>query len=141
MSRSEHTVDDMKVAALHTLDHALEQIGPLVRKVLHTDETYGVTELPLYLLGTRQHELDDGAFDRLPVLRGYLVGKVGLLAEAPMPFDKVFERHRRHHPHVHRQVLAIAQKQQERAKVLLRLDLLQVLFGFEILLLISVRQR
>jgi len=38
-----------------TRHHAREQLGPLVRKVLAADQADGVRELPLDLLGARQH--------------------------------------------------------------------------------------
>ena len=53
-----------------TRHHAREQLGPLVRKVLAADQADGVRELPLDLLGARQHQLDDARLD-LRTQRGW----------------------------------------------------------------------
>jgi len=91
MSRPEHTIDNMKISTLHSLHHASEQIRPLIRKVLHTDQANGVTELSLYLLGTGEHQLDDSRLDRLAVVGRDLVSKVSLFGQLPVAFDEVLE--------------------------------------------------
>ena len=133
----ENTIDDVKVAAPHSLHHADEQVGPFVRKILGTDQADRVTKLALDLLGTREHELDDRRLDRETIVgRDAVEGRAAalhrvVLFDAPVALDKVLERHRRHHSHVKGQVLAVAQKEQDGAEVFARLNLLQVFLGFK----------